>query len=47
MMKALATQVLPMNEAYTISRTMPSKRLVKVAAAIAPEDFNICDIGGV
>jgi hypothetical protein len=34
-----------MNAAYTISRTIPSTRLVSVAAAIAPEDFNICDIG--
>lgn len=42
--KALATSVLPMKAAYAISRTMPSTRLVKVAAANAPEDFNICDM---
>jgi len=33
-----------MNPEYTTSRAMPSIRLNMVAAAIAPEDFNICDI---
>src|SRR4051794_20573191 len=41
---ALATQLLPMKAAYTISRNMPSTRLVMVATAIAPEDLSICDI---
>jgi hypothetical protein len=35
-----------MNQEYTIFRTIPRTRLVIVAAAIAPEDFNICDIAG-
>jgi hypothetical protein len=30
-----------MKLAYTISLTIPSRRLDKVAPAIAPEDFNI------
>jgi hypothetical protein len=33
-----------MNAAYTISRTIPSTRLIIVATAIEPEDFSICDI---
>ena len=40
---ALATQSTPMNDAYAISRATPNKRLVIVAPAMAPEDFNICD----
>jgi hypothetical protein len=33
-----------MNAAKDWSRTNPSTRLLKVAAPIPPEDFNICDI---
>ena len=33
-----------MKFAYTISRTSPSTRLSMVAAAVAPEDFSICDM---
>ncbi len=40
---ALATHVVPMKFAYTISRTMPRMRLSRVAAAMAPEAFNIFD----
>ena len=32
---------------YTISRTMPSTRLVRVATAMPPEAFNILDTGKV
>jgi hypothetical protein len=42
---ALATQPLPMNAAYAISRTIPSTRLTIPARATAPDAFNICDIG--
>jgi hypothetical protein len=33
-----------MKRAYTISLTIPRTRLVMVAVAIAPEDFNIFDM---
>jgi hypothetical protein len=33
-----------MKLAYTISRPMPRIRLMSVAMAIRPDDFNICDI---
>ena len=43
-LKAPATTVSPMKLAYTISRTIPRRRVVKVAAPMAPLDFSICDM---
>ena len=42
-MNALATPVTPMKLEYTMSRAIPSIRLINVATAMAPDDFNIFD----